>query len=53
MCSLISHIYPARNKELLEELQKKKATVIGETNKPSSADRVSLASFWYCGANPA
>jgi hypothetical protein len=29
-CRLISYIYPSRNQELVEKLQAKKATVIGE-----------------------
>lgn len=33
---LISYIYPARNKELLEALGKKKATVLGERLHESS-----------------
>lgn len=30
MCRLISYIYPARNKDLLEQLQQKHMTVMGE-----------------------
>jgi hypothetical protein len=29
-CRLISYIYPSRNQELVDKLQAKKATVIGE-----------------------
>jgi hypothetical protein len=36
-CRLVSYMYPARNKELVEQLAAKHATVVGVTNTATPA----------------
>jgi hypothetical protein len=43
-CRLISYIYPSRNQELVEKLQAKKATVIGECVLAQSAHQAAACS---------